>query len=350
MNQHGAAQGEQRGAQHGVAPVHGARFGALDLMQALQLGHAVAALHALGVMDALSAARLPEELACQFGLDEALLKGLLDHAARATDLVSRRGRRYRRSRAWNGEARFLVGLYGLAFGATSAQVQTLLLHPARGPALIDRQQHALAFAGHDGVRAAASLGVLPGLLRQLGLKRVLDLGCGPATLLIEMAASDPAFRGWGVEANAGMQGAARAAMRQAGVARRVRLLRGDARAIDTVLPPAVAAEVKAVVASQFVNEMFGAGTVAVVDWLRRLRQVLPGRLLVLADYCGRLGSPLPADGRLTLVHDHAQLLSGQGVPPARRHEWAALYRAAGGHLVHAMEDTQSTRFVHLVAL
>ncbi|MEY2875686.1 MAG: hypothetical protein RLZZ373_3057, partial [Pseudomonadota bacterium] len=37
--------------------------------------------------------------------------------------------------------------------------------------------------------------------------------------------------------------------------------------------------------------------------MTNLGQVLPGRVLVLAEYCGRLGSPLPADGRLTLVHD-----------------------------------------------
>lgn len=326
---------------------HGERFGALELMQALQVGHAVAALHALGVMDALSVARLPEDLAREFNLDEAILAGLLDHTARTTDLVKRQGRHYRHTRAWSTGARFLVGLYGLAFGAAAAQVQTLLQQPARGPALIDRRQHARAFEEHD--RAAEALGVLPGLLRQLGMQRVLDLGCGPATLLIEMAGADPAFRGWGVEANARMQAAARAAMRQAGVTRRVKVLRGDARAIDTALAPAIAAQVQAAVASHFVNEMFGDGTLAVVDWLRGLRQVLPGRLLLVADYCGRLGSSLPADRR-TLVHDHAQLLSGQGVPPPRQRDWAALYQAAGGRLVHAMEDTQSTRFIHLVAL
>ena len=105
--------GERRHAQHKGPPVSGERFGALELMQALQLGHAVAALHALGVMDALSIARRPEDLGRQFGLDAALLRGLLDHAARATDLVRRQGRRYRRTRAWNREARFLVGLDGV---------------------------------------------------------------------------------------------------------------------------------------------------------------------------------------------------------------------------------------------
>jgi SAM-dependent methyltransferase len=326
----------------------GARFGALELMQALQLGHAVAALHALGVMDALHQACLPEDLARRFGVDETLLAGLLDHAARATDLVRRRGRHYRHTRAWNREARFLVGLYGLAFGSAAAQVQTLLRQPALGPSMVDRRQHGRVFGSAEA--APAALGILPGLLRRLGLQRVLDLGCGPAALLTEMARADPAFKGWGVEAHAGMRAAARVALRQAGVARQIRLLRGDARAIDSVLPAAVAAEVQAVVASQFVNEMFGAGTAAVVDWLRRLRQLLPGRLLVLADYGGRLGSTLPAEGRLTLVHDHAQLLSGQGVPPARRRDWVALYRSAGARLVHAIEDAQTTRFVHLVAL
>ncbi len=323
------------------------RFDALELMQALQVGHAVAALHAVGVMDALNVPRSPEDLACEFDLDEALLAGLLDHIARSTDLVRRQGRRFRHTKAWSTGARFLVGMYGLAFGAAAAQAQMLLRQPVRGAALVDRRQHALVFSRYD--RAADALGVLPGLLQQLGLRRVLDLGCGPATLLIEMAGSDPAFRGWGIEANTGMHTAARAAMRQAGVARQVKLFRGDARTIDAVLPPAVVADVQAVVASQFVNDMFGAGTAGVVDWLRKLRHMLPSRLLIVADYCGRLGSSLSADRR-TLVHDHAQLLSGQGVPPARQSDWAALYQAAGGRLVHAMKDTQSTRFIHLVAL
>ena len=90
------------------------RLSALQLMQALQLGHAMAALEALGVMEALARAREPAALARRLGLDPHLLAGLLDHAARATRLVRRQGRRYRRTRAWDDDARFLVGLYGLA--------------------------------------------------------------------------------------------------------------------------------------------------------------------------------------------------------------------------------------------
>lgn len=322
------------------------RFTALELMQAMQLGHAVAALHALGVMDALARAREPGELARQLGLDAVLVSGLLDHAARATDLVRRKGLRYQTTRSWDRKARFLVNLYGLAFGAASAQVQALLCRRELGSRLVDRQRHAQAFNAdpHEQPR------ILPALLRQFDIDRVLDLGCGAATLLIQIALSNPGFRGWGVEANAAMCLAARASARRAGVAHRVRLLRGNARRIEHVVPRTVAAKVQAVVASQFVNEMFGAGPSTAIKWLRSMRNVLPGRLLVVADYYGRLGSALAVDERLTLVHDHAQLVSGQGVPPPRRRDWALLYARAGARLVHSIEDDRSTRFIHLVAL
>ena len=183
----------------------------------------------------------------------------------------------------------------------------------------------------------------------MGLRSVLDLGCGPADLLIALARTDPGFRGFGVEAHRPMCARARAAVREAGVAGRVRVILGDARRPARAVPAPVAARVEAVVASQFVNEMFGAGPAAAVSWLRALRRLLPGRWLVVADYYGRLGSGQPAD-TMTLVHDHAQLLSGQGIPPAHRRDWAALYERAGSRLVHALEDGSSTRFIHLVAL
>lgn len=321
------------------------RFSALQLMQALQLGHAVAALHALGVMEELPQPCEPAALAERLGLNAALLSGLLDHAARATDLVQRRGRRYRRTRAWNDDARFLGGLYGLAFGPPAAGVQTLLGDPSRAGRLVDHRRHAQVFdAAAPGADAA-----LVGLLRQVGLRRVLDLGCGPARLLVALAQSDLDFRGWGVEARRPMLARARATVREAGVAAQVRLLKGDARDPSSAVPVAVAASTQAVVASQFVNELFGAGPAAAVAWMRALRGLLPGRWLVVADYAGRLGSPQMASPR-TLVHDHAQLLSGQGVPPANRRDWAALYAAAGVRLVHVIEDVSSTRFIHLVAL
>ena len=326
------------------------RFGAIELVQAMQLGHAVAALQALRVTEALHELRLPADLAQEFGVDESMLAGLLDHAARATDLVVRKGRRFRMSKAWNEEARFIVGLYGSAFGRCAADIGELLKHSDRAATRVDRTLHARAFEEMLGPDPAGADPALEALLRQLGALRVLDLGCGPAALLIRLAHEDAGFRGWGIEANAGMRAAARAAARRLGVTRRVTLIEGDARAADVALPAAIASQVQVIVASQFVNEMFGCGTYAVVAWLQALARALPGRLLVVADYYGRLGSALAVHDLLTLIHDHAQLSSGQGVPPARRSDWALLYRAAGASLIHAIEDVRTTRFIHLVKL
>jgi hypothetical protein len=99
-----------------------------------------------------------------------------------------------------------------------------------------------------------------------------------------------------------------------------------------------------------VNEMFGRGPSSVTAWLMKLRKLLPGRPVLIADYYGRLGFPeIPAD-RYTMLHDFVQLISGQGIPPPRLEEWQDVYHSAGCRLVHVTEDSASTRFLHIVVL
>jgi hypothetical protein len=51
-----------------------------------------------------------------------------------------------------------------------------------------------------------------------------------------------------------------------------------------------------------------------------------------------------------LLHDYAQLISGQGVPPAGLDEWKAIYSEAGCRLAHVIEDRATPLFVHIVLL
>ena len=85
---------------------------------------------------------------------------------------------------------------------------------------VDRVRHARAFEALD----ASALGAFPQIVRQLGLNYVLDLGCGPASLLVELARGDHQFVGWGIELNPAMCAAARRRIRGAGVGSRVRVL------------------------------------------------------------------------------------------------------------------------------
>lgn len=322
------------------------KFSALELMQAMQLGHAAAALHTLGVMDALAEPHEAHQLANRFELDPVILHGLLDHLSRTTSFVVRRGKHYRRTKAWDDGARFVVGLYGASFGQLAAGVVDVLRRPEMASRLIDRKRHADAF---DNVEKLEDH-TLPLLIAQLGIQTILDVGCGAGQLLVRLAKEQTSFRGWGVESNPSMRALATAHARAAQVGRRVKILAGDGRNFCVHIDEAIGAKLQAVVAVQFVNEMFGQGDQEATNWLTMLRNHLPGRILIVSDYYGRLGSTVHESRRLTLVHDHVQLLSGQGVPPSTRAQWMKIYRKAGVRMVHAIEDVGSTRYIHILAL
>ena len=115
-----------------------------------------------------------------------------------------------------------------------------------------------------------------------------------------------------------------------------------------MLPRAVRREVTGVIACQVVNEMFRSGVKPAIAWLHRIRKTLPGRPVLVNDYYGRLGTSALGRHRQTLLHDYAQLISGQGIPPPRLRDWHAIYSAAGYRLVHVLEDRATTQFVHVI--
>jgi hypothetical protein len=70
--------------------------------------------------------------------------------------------------------------------------------------------------------------------------------------------------------------------------------------------------------------------------------------VLVHDYYGRLGTGVPGASRHTLLHDYAQLISGQGIPPPALGDWGLIYKDAGYRLVHALEDRATTQFIHIV--
>lgn len=322
------------------------RLTVLDLVEAFQLAHAVTTLHNIGVFTTLKQPATAEELSAKHSLDPSLLRGALEYVAARTDLLRKSGARFVATRKYSDGSRFLLDLYAGAYGGNAAQLAKLLRNPAAAPDVVDRVCHARAFAAVDG----SSLGALPEIIRQLGLNHILDLGCGNGALLLDLAARDPNFFGWGIDFNSAMCKTARARIRSADVGKRVRVLQGDCGNLSAALPQRVSAKVRAVTACQVANEMFADGNSRVVAWLRDLRRLLPGRVLLIADYYGRLGKSKSRASRETLLHDYVQLISGQGVPPATRAEWRSIYSQAGCRLIHIIEDNATTRFIHILGL
>jgi SAM-dependent methyltransferase len=317
-----------------------------DLVEAFQLSHAVAALHDLELFTALKKPATAKDLSASYGLNAELLSGMLEFVAARTDLLRRSGKRFVTTRAYTDGSSFLLDMYVGAYGGNASQLAKLLRDPSTAPAAVDRVRHARAFK----VVGGSMLGILPKLVRQLHFNHVLDLGCGSGALLLELAKQDSDFVGWGLDLNPAMCKVARARIRTARLGKRVHVLEGDCWNLSSALPTNVSARVRAVTACDVANEMFNGGHSQAITWLKGLRQVLPGRPLLIVDYYGRLGRMKGRLPREALLHDYAQLISGQGVPPVNAAEWRKIYSRAGCQLIHLIEDKTTTRFIHILRL
>lgn len=233
-----------------------------------------------------------------------------------------------------------LGGYGAAVQALGA--------PETGPRadLVDRVALARAFAG----RSASAGTVMASVLQAWSVDALVDLGCGPGALLLELASADPGFRGWGIDANPALVAAATAASLDAGVADRVGFAVGDVRDVDAVVPDGL--ESAAVHAGSLLNEFFARGDGAAVDVLTTIRGRFADRVIFVEDYYGRLGVAVDADVRHARLQDLAQVASGQGLPPPDAEGWAAVYAAAGCSLLHRYEATDDgiAWFIHVCRL
>ena len=121
------------------------------------------------------------------------------------------------------------------------------------------------------------------------------------------------------------------------------------------------------VAGNVLNEFFLRGPLAgaeneAVQVLKDWRSIFPpGCLLMNVDYCGYLGTETPTSSdklrslsSTLLVHDIAQVSSGQGVPPPSGAAWKEIYEAAGCELVDGVSFTRSRNsmrsFIHIVRM
>lgn len=329
------------------------RHGPVDVVEGFYCAHAVWALHRLGALSRLGAGAEPSELAHQLGCDATLLAALIEYVHQTTDLLDRRGDHYRVAapyRDYNAVGFHLDKFLG-AYGPAVANVLDLLRDPAQGHVL--RNSNALAQAFTRLVAHRPSL--TSRLLHTWDVTSLLDLGCGPGTLLVELAENEPTFRGWGVDSSPHMVEVASKRVALAGLDSRVRITQGDVRALDNALAQQIAtAKMSAAYGRSLLNEFFADGGGSATEVLTALRRLLPGGLLFVEDYYGHLThcrSPDPTH-RHTLIQDLAQAVSGQGVPPPDLAGWAKIYAAAGCCLLKAYEgDNDGIRwFIHVLTL
>lgn len=302
-------------------------------------------LHELNILQALAERpATADALAKRYRLDPAVLQRVLEYIAARTHVIRKQGCTFAATPRYGSEARFLLDLYTGAFRPNAIRLRDILRNARIGEAVVDRARHARTFEQAIGTRERPVASVI----RTLELRHVLDLGCGSGDLLVQLATADRSFTGWGIERNPQLCKAARARVLAARLSRQIRVIEGDSRRLGALLPKSIRERVTGVTACHVANELFRSGANRATAWLRGIRKTLPERPVIVNDYYGRLGTSRQGEHRPTLLHDYAQVISGQGIPPSTLREWRAIYTNAGYRLVHAVEDRATTQFIHVI--
>jgi hypothetical protein len=147
---------------------------------------------------------------------------------------------------------------------------------------------------------------------------------------------------------------ARRRIEDEGLQEQVHILRADARQLGGYLPVRVRSQVQLVVAASLLNEFCYGGVTELIRFLVILSKAFPGRLLLVDDYYGVIPAKRIDCDRYahSLVHDIAQLATGQGIPPRNRQTWLRAYASARCRLVRRYEGFAAgfNWFIHVIRL
>jgi hypothetical protein len=144
-----------------------------------------------------------------------------------------------------------------------------------------------------------------GVLANLGVRTLVDFGCGAGAFLTSYVQLHPENRGIGVDLDANAIKEAKAVPRPTEVGSRIRFVLGDAFKPKAL--PAECEEAEVFYAFGMVHEILRGGDGAFLEFVESLAERFPGRRFLLGE---PLVNRTPADGAFYWLH----VLSKQGIP------------------------------------
>lgn len=327
--------------------------GPLEIIEGFYATHIANHFHRHGVFERLNGDRSVYDIAGELGYDVELLSALFDYLHHTTAILKRArsgnyavAARYQHYFYLGFQLDKFIGSYGPAI----EDLEQALRSPTLGRNLVDRKTEARAYR----VLESPPHPWVGRIVAERRINSILDLGCGPGTLLTELCEANPRFQGWGIDENANMCREAKQRIAKAGLTGRIRIIHGDARSLGKHLPSRARLRIESLQSKGLMNELFRFDNRQAIAYLKRLRGLFPGRLLFVVDYYGKLtrAPKFTARYRHTFLHDVIQFVTAQGVPPADLAGWAEVYHAAGCSVEHAYEGEGHgiEWFVHLVRL
>jgi SAM-dependent methyltransferase len=324
------------------------RWLAFDVAEGFFLGHALFAIEKLGILDSLKKPALVGDLALRHQVDKHVLDATLQMLATRTVLIRYHAGKYKATSHCNWLTRFYLLLYVGAYGPNARELASILQDPRKGTHLVGREQYKRAY---EQLKYSAQYPLIQ-LILQLRLNQILDLGCGTANMLHYLASHRENFVGWGIDSSIWMCEAARRKIAQAKQSDRIKIIHGNSCNPKGTIPSRISRSVRALTATGIANEFFMEGISGAVTWLANLKKVFPGRIMLISDYYGQLGFRRRSLHRGAALHDFAQVISAQGVPPPDLKGWKKVYEAANCKFIRTVEekDAPNPNFVHMLKL
>jgi SAM-dependent methyltransferase len=291
-----------------------------ELISAANLCHALHALATCGLLDRLRADRPVPEEDLSSGLDPYLAPGFLRYLAVCGVLEEHHGgyRLSRRGRLLTSDVALArLGFYLEAYGPVVRRAADLLDRSASYGVDVVRDHGALGRRSGT-VSTVSYVPIVAEAMRGRSATRLIDLGCGDGSLLIQLCLADPAVTATGLDIAPAAIGAARAAAEATGVVDRVRFEVADA--FDPATWPAGCDTAEVICGVGVLHEKFRDGDDAVIDLLNVLGKRVTGERMLLIGEPELRYDNRENDSDFFLVH----VLTGQGIPRDRA-GWLAVF-------------------------
>ncbi|WAP57771.1 SAM-dependent methyltransferase [Streptomyces sp. S465] len=284
-----------------------------DLISSMNLCHALFAFVDSGVLNNLrNGKRLPEE-GLLAGTKEDIGQNLLRYLEMRGVLETRDAGYFltRQGELLTSDVSLArLGIYLEAYGPVLSRTGELLT--GRAEYGTDVQRRGGPLGKHCATLSSVfHTPVVVEAMRGRGVRKMLDVGCGGGSLLVDACLRDPELTGVGLDIDADAVEEARDLASRQGVADRVEFVVGDASAPDTW--PAVCFEADGMCTVSALHEHFRDGEQAVVDLLNAYRAALPEQKILLVGEPEIRYDARDNDDDFFLIH----VLTDQGLPRDR---------------------------------
>ncbi len=311
------------------------------------------ALHETGVFNLMRENKelTIDEISNKCNLNPKLLNGVMNFLYHSDQIVSKNENKFALTEKGH-EWLFTDPVLAMSFGAVGAYscILTELV-----PSLRNEKKYGIDFVRKGDLIAKGSYhtgkGNYPWVLdkmREMGIKKVADLGCGSADVIINLCKSDKNLKGVGIDISNDALEEAKKRIQNNGLSERIKLSQGDLYKPETF--SSSVKDVDAFNAIMVMHEFLRDGKESVIQMFKSMKKEFKGKYFFLGEFdCVEddeyQGMNYPDRIHYLFYQHMIHPLTNQGL--ARKEDWLDIFQKAGVEVLET-NDKLSFRLVQFI--